>query len=510
MALDRIDCKVKNLDAAQALAWLSERRNRSRSAAEDEAPNDRLLAKGGEGADAPNFLVRMTRATAAVGLAMSFCIATHAAEPDHASWQLSATQTITRDAGSRLPPTARTAGARGLRSILPEEVSNFSIEAMHVSTQYLAELKEREGLLLAGYLDSNGNWTIGYGHKGTMPDGAPINAHSHITEARARQVLLNDVAEMERSVQRLVDVPVTQSQFDALVDFAFNKGPGRLTRSTLLAQLNRADYFGTAEGFLKWKKGGMAGRANAERETFMRDFSPDSAKALADLHTRVRDTDEDIQEATHTLSHLTFHRHDLSPIALTKALENTETLMQAMHLRAKAQANGITRLVIEHERVVHRAKVALSGNDPRGALARAREAQVLKSTIARVQVDVRETQEQIRESRELHKLLAKSVEAVANPDARSHQDPAVLMEIAHGWSAKAQIAKEAGAEGGATLMGSSHESDVDGPGAILLPPKSIERIASAFNAYAGRAMTETKSSAAEEGPADLARFVAPR
>jgi lysozyme len=46
----------------------------------------------------------------------------------------------------------------------------------------------------------------------------------------------------EQAVQRLVKVPLTQGQFDALVDFCFNLGAGKLATSTLLKELNCRRY----------------------------------------------------------------------------------------------------------------------------------------------------------------------------------------------------------------------------------------------------------------------------
>lgn len=51
-----------------------------------------------------------------------------------------------------------------------------------------------------------------------------------------------DVAVAEAVVQRLVKVPLTQGQFDALVDFVFKLGGGRLASSTLLRNLNAGKY----------------------------------------------------------------------------------------------------------------------------------------------------------------------------------------------------------------------------------------------------------------------------
>jgi lysozyme len=64
------------------------------------------------------------------------------------------------------------------------------------------------------------------------------------------------VATAELAITRLVKVPLTQGQFDALVDFAFNLGSGRLASSTLLSYLNAGKYDAAAWQLLSWDHAG--------------------------------------------------------------------------------------------------------------------------------------------------------------------------------------------------------------------------------------------------------------
>jgi len=95
-----------------------------------------------------------------------------------------------------------------------------------------------------------------------------------ITKEGAEELLREDVKRFEGYVDRLVKVPLTQGQFDALVSFTYNLGPGALEKSTLLDQLNRGDYDSAAEQFGRWVKAGgktLAGlvrRRAAERALF--------------------------------------------------------------------------------------------------------------------------------------------------------------------------------------------------------------------------------------------------
>jgi lysozyme len=123
---------------------------------------------------------------------------------------------------------------------------------MNLSQAGLTLLKRSEGFRSKTYLDVAGFPTIGYGHKIVAPESYPQG----ITEAYACKLLSADVYCAEKSVARLVKVPLSQGQFDALVDFTFNLGAGRLASSTLLAQLNAANYDVAAHELLKWDHAG--------------------------------------------------------------------------------------------------------------------------------------------------------------------------------------------------------------------------------------------------------------
>ena len=109
---------------------------------------------------------------------------------------------------------------------------------MNLSAAGLQLLKKSEGFRDRTYLDVAGLPTIGYGHRLVHPECYP----GGITQTQAEVILLWDVREAEQAVERLVKVPLSQGQFDALVDFTFNLGSGRLAGSTLLQNLNAGKY----------------------------------------------------------------------------------------------------------------------------------------------------------------------------------------------------------------------------------------------------------------------------
>jgi lysozyme len=134
-------------------------------------------------------------------------------------------------------------------------------------------LKKSEGFRSHVYLDVAGIPTIGYGHRLLHCDSFP----NGIDEPQAANLLACDVRDAEQAIERLVKTPLTQGQFDALVDFCFNLGAGRLTASTLLKRLNAGRYDEAVEQLLLWDHAGgqecsaLKARREAEAELWRND-----------------------------------------------------------------------------------------------------------------------------------------------------------------------------------------------------------------------------------------------
>ncbi len=118
---------------------------------------------------------------------------------------------------------------------------------MQYSDAGLALTRAFEALRFTAYQDGGGVWTIGYGHT-----GRDVYRGCHISQDEAEQTLRWDMRAAVDCVNASVHVPLTQGQFDALVDFTFNAGRGNFLRSTLLAKVNAGDFAGAAAEFGKW------------------------------------------------------------------------------------------------------------------------------------------------------------------------------------------------------------------------------------------------------------------
>ena len=98
-----------------------------------------------------------------------------------------------------------------------------------------------EGCRLHAYKCPAGVWTIGWGHTAGVYEGMTI------TREQANEFLEQDIRIFEDNLTFALGLddndrmpnglPISQHQFDALLSFTYNVGPGNLARSTLLRKV---------------------------------------------------------------------------------------------------------------------------------------------------------------------------------------------------------------------------------------------------------------------------------
>ena len=120
----------------------------------------------------------------------------------------------------------------------------------HVTQHGINLIKRFEGFEAEIYLDAAGLPTIGYGH--LLRSGEAEMFKNGISPEAGEALLIKDVLSAESAVLRLVRVPLTDGQFDALVSFTFNLGAGALQRSTLRRKVNREEHNEVPEQFMRW------------------------------------------------------------------------------------------------------------------------------------------------------------------------------------------------------------------------------------------------------------------
>jgi len=126
---------------------------------------------------------------------------------------------------------------------------------MKPSEKLIDLIVQSEGCKLTPYMDC-GSLAIGYGHH-----GPEVIAGLKWTSLDAQTALQEDLEKFGHQVESLVKVSLTQGQYDALVDFVYNLGAGRLQGSTLLKLLNQGAYSGAGQQLLRWSS--VEGEPNA-------------------------------------------------------------------------------------------------------------------------------------------------------------------------------------------------------------------------------------------------------
>ena len=139
-----------------------------------------------------------------------------------------------------------------------------------ISEEGMELIKDCEGCRLESYEDVAGVLTIGYGHTGKN-----VVPGMKIDQKIAEMLLANDLTTSEKAITNLVKVKLNKNQLAALVSFVFNLGFGNLQKSTLLLKLNKGDYVGASQEFVKWNhaggkiNNGLTIRRLKEKELFL-------------------------------------------------------------------------------------------------------------------------------------------------------------------------------------------------------------------------------------------------
>ncbi|WP_265564221.1 lysozyme [Sphingomicrobium arenosum] len=159
-----------------------------------------------------------------------------------------------------------------------DEGQRFLAEELFASDDLVDAIQEEEGKVLTVYRDITGLPTVGAGHLVRPEDGLRVG--DRITEAQMREFLKGDLKQAEDGVRRIAKAtPLSQNEFDALVDLVYNVGPGNVLPSKspkLNEALARGDYAGVARE-LSYSKardgrraGGLVNRSERRRRMFER------------------------------------------------------------------------------------------------------------------------------------------------------------------------------------------------------------------------------------------------
>lgn len=129
-----------------------------------------------------------------------------------------------------------------------------------ITRETLDFIKSHEGLRLKAYIDPVGVPTIGYGSI-RYENGDKVAMGEQITIERAEKLLKVDVERRMNAFKHLVQIPLTDNQWTALLSFVYNLGIGAFEGSTLRKRINgqqSEDLIRAA--FMMWTKGKVNGK----------------------------------------------------------------------------------------------------------------------------------------------------------------------------------------------------------------------------------------------------------
>lgn len=138
-----------------------------------------------------------------------------------------------------------------------------------MSREGAKELIGHEAIVQTRYLDSKNIWTIGVGHTKAAGPPDPKTFTGTMSLKEVIDLFMKDLKKYEDGVNAAVKVPVSQTEFDALVSFHFNTG--RIASASLTTSLNAGKRAQAAKEFMNWKKPPEIIGRRTKEQTLFRD-----------------------------------------------------------------------------------------------------------------------------------------------------------------------------------------------------------------------------------------------
>ena len=128
---------------------------------------------------------------------------------------------------------------------------------MQTSERGIRLIKHHEGVRSRPYRCAAGLWTVGVGHLIGDGKSLPESWNRLFTKEEIDGILKSDLRRFELGVHKMLpNMPLRQSEFDALVSFSFNLGLGCFQRSTVRQALLRGNKKAAMESLVKYCRAG--------------------------------------------------------------------------------------------------------------------------------------------------------------------------------------------------------------------------------------------------------------
>lgn len=133
-----------------------------------------------------------------------------------------------------------------------------AIAALSLSAAALVGLLAHEGYSDRAIIPVAGDRpTVGFGST-FRDDGSPVRMGDTITPPKAVARSYAHIAKDEAGIKRCVTAPLTQGEYDTMVDFAYQYGVPTLCKSSIVRHANAGRYKEACDAYLLYKR--VAGR----------------------------------------------------------------------------------------------------------------------------------------------------------------------------------------------------------------------------------------------------------
>lgn len=97
--------------------------------------------------------------------------------------------------------------------------------------------------------------TVGFGST-LREDGTPVEMGDTITPPKALARTLAHIQKDEGQIKRCVTAPLSQVEYDLMVDFSYQYGTKALCASTIVREANAGNYEASCRAYLLYKRAG--------------------------------------------------------------------------------------------------------------------------------------------------------------------------------------------------------------------------------------------------------------
>ncbi|WP_396189826.1 glycoside hydrolase family protein [Flavobacterium sp.] len=135
----------------------------------------------------------------------------------------------------------------------------MAIERRHVAALSVSAVMAVSLWVAEGYTDKaiipvqGDRPTNGFGST-FRADGTPVQMGDKTNPVEALQRSLAHIQKDENGLKRCVKAPLSQVEYDLMVDFSYQYGVYRLCNSSMVRKANAGDYAGSCKGYLEYKK----------------------------------------------------------------------------------------------------------------------------------------------------------------------------------------------------------------------------------------------------------------